>query len=538
MVIKMIKNYYKLCKKNIKYLYSFFISLFIISILELLLPTFISKIIDNLTIKNTQLFFYYILILFVCYTSLNLFSLITSEIYSRYFKNSFIDLNKKIVNKIYNTEEKDLPRGRLINSTVIDSINIAEMADYFFGVLQSIVLIFVILIIFFKNNIVLGLIIFFSILIYIYFSNINTKKSSYYFKGQKEHVDKIIELLNQTLNGIKEIKTSNITKELNKKYDEVYKGWSEKYLLKRKYYLNYNVKLKYIRYLTKILLYLISALLYFNNYISIGIIIMLSTYLDNLYNHASELIDSVGVIRNYNISLNRILLFLNIQDQNTNIINKKIKINDGKIEFKNVYFSYENTPTIKNINFVANPNEITVIAGKTGVGKTTIFNLLLKLYKPDSGEILLDDINIEMFNKEEFFKYVSVVNQESFLFDISIRENLGMASKSKDKQIKICKKLGIHNFIMNLPNGYNTVLKENANILSGGQKRLLIMAKVLLKDTKIILFDELTSSLDDKTTNLIIKIIKELKKNHTIIIITHKDKIMDIADNLIVLKAT
>ena len=113
-----------------------------------------------------------------------------------------------------------------------------------------------------------------------------------------------------------------------------------------------------------------------------------------------------------------------------------------------------------------------------------------------------------------------------------------MASKSKDKQIKICKKLGIHNFIMNLPNGYNTVLKENANILSGGQKRLLIMAKVLLKDTKIILFDELTSSLDDKTTNLIIKIIKELKKNHTIIIITHKDKIMDIADNLIVLKAT
>ena len=122
------------------------------------------------------------------------------------------------------------------------------------------------------------------------------------------------------------------------------------------------------------------------------------------------------------------------------------------------------------------------------------------------------------------------------VFDISIRENLGMSNKNKEKQIEICKKLGIHNFIMSLPDGYNTILKENANILSGGQKRLLVMAKVLLNNTKVILFDELTSSLDDKTTNTVIKIIKELKKEHTIIIITHKEKIMNIADNLIILK--
>lgn len=529
----MIKNYYKLCKENIKYLYYFFITLFVVSILELLIPTFISKVIDNLTNKNNQLFFRYIFMLFISYTILNLFSLLSSEVYTRYFRNSFIYLNKKIVNKIYNTEENDLPRGRLINSTVIDSINIAEMADYFFKVLRNSILITVILIIFFKNNVILGLIILVSVLIYIYYSNINTEKSSYHFKGQKEHVDKIIELLNQTLNGIKEIKTSNITKELNKKYDNVYKGWSEKYLLKRKYYLNYNVKLKYIRYIVKVLLYIISALLYFNNYISIGIIIMLSTYLDNLYNHANELISSIGIIRNYNISLNRILLFLDINNNEDKKINNKIKIKEGKVEFKKVYFSYKDVPTIKNINFIAKPNEITVIAGKTGAGKTTIFNLLLRLYKPDQGEILLDDINIEMIDKETFFKHVSVVNQESFLFDISIKDNLSLANKNKEKQIEICKKLGIHKFIMSLPNGYNTILNENANILSGGQKRLLVMAKVLLSNTEVILFDELTSSLDDKTTDLIIKILKELKKEHTIIIITHKEKIMNIADNLI-----
>jgi len=118
---------------------------------------------------------------------------------------------------------------------------------------------------------------------------------------------------------------------------------------------------------------------------------------------------------------------------------------------------------------------------------------------------------------------------------MSIKDNLKMACKDEKKQIEICKKIGIHELIQSMPKGYDTILTENAANLSGGQKRLLSLAKTLLTDSKILLFDEVTSSLDIKTTNKIISILKELKDSHTVIIITHKKEVMKISDEIILL---
>ena len=203
--------------------------------------------------------------------------------------------------------------------------------------------------------------------------------------------------------------------------------------------------------------------------------------------------------------------------------------------FKNVSFSYKDTPTIKNISFEAIPNKITVIAGKTGSGKTTLFNILLRLYKLTKGSVLIDDIKIEEYTKEVYYNNVSVVNQESFLFNMSIKDNLSMVNKDINKQMEVCKRVGIHDLISNLPKGYNTILSENAGNLSGGQKRLLSLAKTLLTGSEILLFDEVTSFLDPGTTKEIINVMKDLKRDHTIIIITHKEEMMKIADELIIL---
>ena len=208
---------------------------------------------------------------------------------------------------------------------------------------------------------------------------------------------------------------------------------------------------------------------------------------------------------------------------------------DGIVEFKNVYFKYKDIPTIKNISFKAYPNQMTVIAGVTGSGKTTIFNLLLKLYNPDKGSIYIDNLNINEYSKEVYRSNVSVVNQESFMFNMSIKENLSLVDNDVNNQIEACKRVGIHDFIVSLPNGYNTILKENASNISGGQKRLLSLAKTLLSNSEILLFDEVTSSLDPKTTNHIIKVLKGLLKDHTVIVITHKKELMKAADKLIIL---
>lgn len=534
----MIKRYFKLCKETRKVLYFFLFVLLILGILDLIIPIFASNIIDYLTDKDLNLFIKTLIILFVLYFTTNTFSYLACRLYSIYFRESFKNIHKKIINRIYDYNDDELvklPKGKILSTVNIDSINIAEMADYMFNVLYNFILIISMLIVFIKTNIVLGVILFFVIITYASLAFYLTKKSSYYMKGQRLYQDKLTNLLSQTLNGLKEVKTLNLKHSLNVKYDGMRRGWAKKYMLKRRYYIAYSVILKYIRYISKILLYVISGVLIFNGKITIGTIILLITYFDNIFTYLTTLVSDVGTVRNYNISLERVWELLNNNVNNAlygTIDNDYI---NGVVTFKNVSFAYKNIATIKNVSFIAMPNKITVIAGKTGSGKTTIFNILLRLYKPDKGNVLIDDINIKEYTKEVYYKNVSVVNQESFLFNMSIKDNLSMVDKDVNKQIEVCKRVGIHDLITKLPKGYNTILSENAGNLSGGQKRLLSLAKTLLTGAEILLFDEVTSQLDPKTTKEIINVLKDLKKDHTVIVITHKEEMMKIADELIIL---
>ena len=534
----MIKRYFKLCKETRKVLYFFLFVLLILGILDLIIPVFASNIIDYLSIKNLNLFIKTLIILFVLYFTTNTFSYLACRLYSIYFRESFKNIHKKIINRIYDYSDDELvklPKGKILSTVNIDSINIAEMADYMFNVLYNFILIISMLIVFIKTNVILGIILFFIIVIYAILAFYLTKKSSHYMRGQRFYRDKLTNLLSQTLNGLREVKTLNLKHSLNVKYDGTRRSWSKKYMLKRKYYIAYSVILKYIRYISKILLYVISGVLIFNGKITIGTIILLITYFDNIFTYLTTLVSDVGTVRNYNISLERVweLLNNNVNNASYGAINNDY-IN-GLVTFKNVSFSYKDVPTIKNVSFIAQPNKITVIAGKTGSGKTTIFNILLRLYKPDKGNVLIDDINIKEYTKEVYYNNVSVVNQESFLFNMSIKDNLSMVDKDVNKQIEVCKRVGIHDLITKLPKGYNTILSENAGNLYGGQKRLLSLAKTLLSGAEILLFDEVTSQLDPKTTKEIISVLKDLKKDHTVIVITHKEEMMKIADELIIL---
>lgn len=532
----MIKKYYSICKKTRWILYFFLLSLIVLGILDLILPIYASKIIDYLTIKNLNMFVKTLIILTILFIVTNLFSYFAKKLYSVFFRETFIDIHKMIINKLYdyNDELINIPKGKIISTTNIDAINIAEMPDYMFNVLFNFLLITCMLIFFLKTNLILGTILL-VVIIYMFLANMLTKKEAYYMREQRGYQDKLTNLLGQTLNGIREIKTFNMKTGLNRKYDALRRGWAKKYMLKRKYVIAHQVHLKYITYASRIILYITSGYLLFNDKITIGVIILLITYFNNIFSYASQLVSDISTVRNYNISLERVSNLLTSgseKDVYGNVNNNYI---DGKILFKNVSFSYKDIPTIKNISFESNPNKITVIAGKTGSGKTTIFNILLRLYKPDKGYVTIDDIKIDEYTKEVYYNNVSVVNQESFLFNMSIKDNLSMINKDINKQIEVCKRVGIHDLIVKLPKGYDTVLSENAGNLSGGQKRLLSLAKTLLTGSEILLFDEVTSSLDPGTTKEIIKVLKDLKKDHTIIIITHKEEMMKIADELIIL---
>lgn len=532
----MIKKYFKITKQTKWILYIFIVILSVLGALNFITPIYQSKIIDALTNKNINEFTKLLIVLLALFVTTNTFSFLACKSYSSFFKNTFINIHKKVISSVYDYDDKliNTLKGRIISTVNIDIINISVMADYMFDFMHNLILIICMLIFFIKTYFIFGVFLFFITALYIFLANYLTKKETYYFSGQRMYLDKLIGMLGQTLNGIKEIKTSNIKPSLNRKYGGLRKMWANKYMEKRKYVIAHNVLLKFIMYLSKIILYILSMYLLFNGKVTIGIIILLINYFDNIFTYSIKLVEDMSKVREYNISLERVY---NLLDKNCT--NSFGSINcgniNGHIEFKNVSFAYNGVSTIKNISFDAKPGEITVITGKTGSGKTTIFNILLRLYKPSCGCVLIDSTKIEEYKKDTYYKNVAVVNQESFLFNMSIKDNLKMACKDEKKQIEICKKVGIHELIQSMPKGYDTILTENAANLSGGQKRLLSLAKTLLTDSKILLFDEVTSSLDIKTTNKIISILKELKDSHTVIIITHKKEVMKISDEIILL---
>lgn len=177
-----------------------------------------------------------------------------------------------------------------------------------------------------------------------------------------------------------------------------------------------------------------------------------------------------------------------------------------------------------------------------GSGKTTIFNLLQKLYTPQSGNIEIDNIDLTEFDEASLKSHISVVRQDPFLFNTSIKDNLLLANPSATDTdiLGACKSAYIHDFVMTLPEKYNTIIGENGVNLSGGQVQRLAIARAILKNAKIILFDEATSSIDNESQHYIKKVLYNLSKEHTVLIIAHKlntiidaDKIMVIEDGYI-----
>lgn len=212
----------------------------------------------------------------------------------------------------------------------------------------------------------------------------------------------------------------------------------------------------------------------------------------------------------------------------------------GKIEFKNVDFKYPGAkePVLKNINFTIEEGKTLAIVGRTGSGKTTIVNLLLRLYDIDHGEILLDDINIKDIKMQDLRENIAYVPQDNFLFSTTIKDNIGFAfdeEVSDEMIIEAAKAAEVYNNIVDFPNSFDTVLGERGVTLSGGQKQRVSIARALIKDSPILILDDSLSSVDTETEEKILNNLKKLTNRKTTIIISHRISTIQNADEIIVL---
>ena len=217
-----------------------------------------------------------------------------------------------------------------------------------------------------------------------------------------------------------------------------------------------------------------------------------------------------------------------------------VDVNDlkAKLDFNDVRFSYGDKEVIKGISFSAQAGSKIAIVGPTGSGKTTLVNLLMRFYDVDSGEILLDGVNIENIKRSDLRENISMVLQDTWLFQGTVLENISYGTKgaSRDHVIKAAKSAYAHDFISKLPQGYDTILEENGSNISEGQKQLITIARALLKNPRILILDEATSSIDTRTERLIQKAMDQLVLGRTSFIIAHRLSTIIKADMILVLK--
>jgi ATP-binding cassette subfamily B protein len=269
--------------------------------------------------------------------------------------------------------------------------------------------------------------------------------------------------------------------------------------------------------------------------IEISVLVLIISYHEYLVDYIDDLIEATTTIREVNTAVNRVNDILNYDSKEIKFGTIDTKDICGIIEFKNVSLKLKNKEVLHNINLKIDHNEVVAVVGEAGSGKTMLFNLILRLFEPTKGKVTLDNINIFDFTKEVYANNVSVVNQKPFIFNMSIKKNLDFVDKNRRNQINACKKAGIHEFIETLPNGYNTILRENGSNISGGQKQMISIARTILSEAEVLLLDDITTALDPDTAKLVPKLISNLKKDHTIIMITKKPELMREADRIIVL---
>lgn len=430
----------------------------------------------------------------------------------------------------YAYEEK--ASGEIINRITTDADSLSFSFGHLLNAISSLIGTIVIIIYIFINSWIIGveILLFLGILFLIIKKYNPIMKVAH--KERKEQQDKFTSLVTESIRGIREIKTLGIKRSLLNDMTEIIKNIYTRSKNEINIRTNFNLITRILKAFLEVGVFITCIILLYYNEITLTFFIAMTYYvyrymwlienINNLTQTYQKLVVSLGRVNE--ILENR--LYKDEKFGNKNIINSK-----GIIEFKNVTFAYPNEQkTLDNFNLTIAPHKKIAIVGKSGQGKSTLFNLMTRIFDPQEGEILLDGENISELTEEELHKNISIIRQEPFIFNRTITENFKLIDSNISLATirKYTKLAYLDDYIMSLPKKYDTILGESGINLSGGQKQRLSIARTLAKQSKVILFDEATSALDNESQNYIKKAIDNLVKSHTVVIVAHRlSTIMD-----------
>ena len=435
------------------------------------------------------------------------------------------DLYSKM-NNLPTVAFEEVGTGEFVNRLYTDTDRIIDLLGKLIRMACKILILIVIIIVTFMSSYILGLeVLVFSLIMWLISYKIRPllKKNN---EAIKKEGDLYVKSITENINGVREIKSLGIKKNVEKRVDNVLKKLFDNVNKSNKLGIKFRGFNNFVYYFMHSVIIGTAAYFFFNGNITCPIFIMISGYLNRIDDIVESFSDFGIDYSKVTVSLKRINEIINNKLYNDEKFGKvNLQNIKGIVEFKNVKFKYSDSSnyTLKGLNLKINPNKKIAIVGKSGHGKSTIYNLLLRYFDVEHGELLIDNVNIKDLTEESLRNNISVIRQEPFLFNLSILDNFKIVKDTTLKKVReLCKQAYIDDYIMSLPDKYNTIIGEGGINLSGGQKQRLAIARTLLLDTKIILFDEATSALDNESQDYIKKTINSLVQNHTVIIIAHR----------------
>lgn len=452
------------------------------------------------------------------------------------------DLRKKVNRKMEKLPLKyfDIKsHGELLSLLTNDIDKISQnLSNVLSDIISCIVAVIGIIIMMFTINVsmtfIILLILPFSLLLSAFIAN---KGQKYFVKGQEElaSTNSSVEELLRNHNVIKVFNAEEkIYKEFNKKNDSLSKN-----TLKSNFIGSIlEPVMMLIGNLNYVIIGVVGGIFVIKGRITVGNIQSFITYAKNFTNPIGNLASIMAELQGMIAASERVFNYLEEEEEKE--VSNPIKLDNvkGNIEFKNVNFGYEDNTIIKDFSAKVSSGKKIAIVGPTGSGKTTLVKLLMRFYEIESGEILLDGVNIKDVTREDLRKNIAMVLQDTWLYKDTIMENIryGSLDKTDDEVIKASKEARSHHFVQTLPNGYNMVVNEEVNNISEGEKQLLTIARAILKDPKVLILDEATSNVDTRTEQLIGKAMDTLMKGRTSFIIAHRLSTIKNADLILVLK--
>lgn len=421
---------------------------------------------------------------------------------------------------------EEMSSGEIINRITNDADSLSFTFGKMINMISSIVTALVILVYVFFNSWIVGLILIIFLIILYFIIKKYTPLLKDAHKERKTTQDSFTSLANESIRGIREIKTLGIKEQLiinaKKSIDNIFKVSKKEIDLETRF----NIVISLLKEVLEVGVFIICIISLYYKQITLTFFIAMTYYIYRYMWFIECLNDFTETYQKVSVSLDRVNEILENQKfndvvfGNTNINNMK-----GIIKFKDVSFSYPNEEKVlDDFNLIIEPNKKIAIVGASGQGKSTLFNLITRLFDANAGTISIDDVNILDISEECLRKNVSIIRQEPFIFNRTILENFKIIDENiKLKDVKkYVKEAYLDEYIESLPKKYDTLLGEGGVNLSGGQKQRLAIARTLAKNSKIILFDEATSALDNNSQEFIKKSIDNLVKNHTVVIVAHR----------------